>query len=68
MSPLEAAGRLLVTNEEGRTFIFQAADRFELIAENDLGEQNLATPALLAGRLYFRTASHLWCVEGTEAH
>jgi outer membrane protein assembly factor BamB len=62
MSPIIAEGRILVTSEEGRSTILQAGDTFQVIAENDLDEPVLATPALLGGRLYFRSASHLWCV------
>ena len=67
MSPIEAEGRILVTSEEGRSTIFQAGDTFQVLAENDLDEPVLATPALLGGRLYFRTASHLWCVGSAAA-
>jgi outer membrane protein assembly factor BamB len=64
MSPVESGGRLLVTNEDGLSTILKAGDRFEVLAENDLGEAVLATPALVGGRLYFRSAEHLWCVGG----
>ena len=67
MSPIVAEGRILVTSEEGRSTIFQAGDTFQVVAENDLQEPVLATPALLGGRLYFRTASHLLCVGGNAA-
>jgi outer membrane protein assembly factor BamB len=62
MSPIEAEGRILVTSEEGRSTILQAGETFHVLAENDLDEPVLATPALLGGRLYFRSAVHLWCV------
>jgi outer membrane protein assembly factor BamB len=62
MSPIIAEGRILVTSEEGRSTILQAADTFQVLAENDLDEPVLATPALLGGQIYFRTASHLLCV------
>ena len=64
MSPIEAEGRILVTSEEGRSTIFQAGDAFQVLGENDLDEPVLATPALVGGRLYFRSALHLWCVGG----
>jgi hypothetical protein len=51
-----------VTSEEGRSTIFEAGDTFRVLAENDLEEPVLATPALLGGRLYFRSAAHLLCV------
>lgn len=62
MSVLSAGDRLLATSESGATYILRAADRFEQLAVNDLGETTLATPALLGGRIYFRTAEHLICI------
>jgi hypothetical protein len=34
-------------NEEGRTFVIRAGDKYELLDSNDLGEMALATPALI---------------------
>ncbi len=39
-----------------------ADDEPEIVAKNDLKENILATPAVIGGRLYFRTADHLICV------
>ncbi|HEV7998418.1 MAG TPA: PQQ-binding-like beta-propeller repeat protein [Planctomycetaceae bacterium] len=66
MSPIGCRDRILVTSEEGHSTIFKAADRYELIAENELGEPVLATPALVGDRLYFRSAAHLWCIGGSS--
>jgi len=66
MSPVGCRDRILVTNEEGHSTIFKAADQFEALAESDLDEPVLATPALVDDRLYFRSAGHLWCIGGTE--
>lgn len=57
-----AGDKLLVTSEDGLTYILRAADHYEELARNDLGEYTLATPAILGGRIYFRTASNLICV------
>lgn len=61
-SMLSAGDKLLVTNEEGATYILRAADQFEQLAVNDLAEYTLATPAILGGRIYFRTSENLICV------
>jgi outer membrane protein assembly factor BamB len=61
-SPVEARGLLLLTNERGRTYLVRAGERFEQLAMNDLNENTLATPAVLGGRIYFRTAGHLYCI------
>jgi outer membrane protein assembly factor BamB len=46
---------LLATNEAGQTFIFKAdPQKFELVAENKLGDEVYATPAVCGGRIYMR--------------
>ena len=35
-------------------------DKPEVLARNDLGEAIKATPALVGGKLYVRTAGHLY--------
>ena len=62
MSPIEAGGKLLVTSETGTTFVLQAGAEYKLLATNELGEDTLATPAVLGGRIYFRTKGQLVCV------
>jgi outer membrane protein assembly factor BamB len=62
MSPLVAGDKLIMTNEKGLTYILQTGDKLAVLAENDLGEETLATPAVLGGNLYIRTASALYCV------
>ena len=48
---------LLATNESGRTFVFKAnPTAFEPVAENDLGDQMFATPAVCGDRIYMRVA------------
>lgn len=62
MSPLEAAGKIIMTNESGKTFILKAGTKYDLLAENDLDEGVLATPAILGGQIFFRTDANLICV------
>ena len=61
-SILSAQDKLLVTSEAGTTHIIKAADKFEEIAVNELNEKVLATPAIVRGRIYFRTPDHLICI------
>jgi len=61
-SPVLADGRLYVTNEDGLTSVFKAGPKFELLAENDLGEYCLSSPAVSGGQLFIRTSNHLYCV------
>lgn len=58
-SPVLAGDTILATNEDGKTYLFRAAGEFELLGENDLAETIYASPALVDGKLYFRTAENV---------
>jgi outer membrane protein assembly factor BamB len=46
---------LYAVNEAGQCFIFQASpEKFELVAENKLGDEVYATPAICGSRIYMR--------------
>lgn len=62
MSPVLAGDTLIATNEDGKTYLIKAADAFELLGENDLAETVYASPALLDGKLFFRTAENVICI------
>jgi len=62
ISPIVSGDKLILINEKGLATILEAGDKLSILAQNDLGEETLATPALLEGRLYIRTASHLYCI------
>ena len=56
-SPVLVGERLFAVNEAGRTFIFKATPAaFELIGENQLGDEAMATPTICGGRIYIRVA------------
>jgi outer membrane protein assembly factor BamB len=58
-SPLLVGDKILLTSEEGVTCVIKSAPRFELLAENPLNETIYATPAVVGGRLYFRSTTGL---------
>ena len=58
-SPVAVNGRAFFTNDDGETFVLKAGRAFELSHVNQLGEAVLASPALVDGHWYFRTASSL---------
>jgi outer membrane protein assembly factor BamB len=58
-SPVAVEGRIYFTNDEGETFVLNPAPDFRLLHVNRIGEQTLASPALVDGRWYIRTARHL---------
>ncbi len=56
-SPVLVGNRIFATNEAGRTFIFKAApEAFELLGDNKLGDEVLATPTICGGRVFMRVA------------
>jgi hypothetical protein len=60
-------------NEEGKTFVIAAGEKYELLKVNDLEEFALATPALIGERLLLRTESLLYSIRqkryrGTQLH
>jgi outer membrane protein assembly factor BamB len=58
-SPVAVGGRIYFTNDDGETFVLSPAPDFKLLHVNRIGEQTLASPALVDGRWYIRTARHL---------
>jgi hypothetical protein len=44
---------------KGEMVVVKAADTFELLGRNDLGEKCQATPAVAGGRMFLRTWSHV---------
>jgi outer membrane protein assembly factor BamB len=63
-SPVLADGRLYFTNENGLTTVIKAGPKFEILAENDLGDYTLSSPAISDGRIFMRTAQFLYAIGG----
>ncbi len=53
------------TDQSGETVVFKpSTGGFRLIARNQLGDTCNATPALAKNRVYIRTYTKLWCIDG----
>ena len=65
-SPVLADGVLYCITMDGDVVVVKAADIYELLAVNPLGETSHATPAIAGGRMYLRTYSHLFSVGGKK--
>jgi len=61
-SPWGNNGKVFCLNEEGKTFVIAAGEKYELLRVNDLEEFALATPALVGDRLLLRTESLLYSI------
>lgn len=59
-----AEGRAYVTSQNGTTTVFRPSpEKFDLVAQNKLGEHCNATPALSDGQVFIRTFKNLYCIE-----
>ena len=66
-SPVFAGGHIYAASELGVTYVFDAtSDKFKSIAENDVGETCMATPAISDDAIYLRTQSHLYCIRSGD--
>jgi outer membrane protein assembly factor BamB len=70
-SPVILGDRIFIVDMAGKTTVFRAnPERFELIAENTLGTEAFATPAISAGQIFLRVADdahgsrqeYLYCI------
>lgn len=61
-SPLAAEGRIFFLNIEGLCTVVAASPKFDKLAENQLDDETLASPATSDGRLYLRGKQHLYCL------
>ena len=65
-SPTIVGDLVYLPGDDGKTRLFKLADKFELVAENNIGEPTLATPAFIGDRIYIRGEKHLFCVGSKE--
>lgn len=61
-SPVAAAGKLYFCSQDGDVYVVKAGPDFEVLATNSMNDENLATPAISDGKLYFRTHHYLVAV------
>ncbi len=62
-SPVAAEDRIYFTNETGETVVIRSGVRnYEELARNAIGEPVFASAAIAGGRLYLRSARHLWAL------
>jgi outer membrane protein assembly factor BamB len=63
-SPVAFDGKLLLSSEDGDTFIVKAGPVHEVIGTNTLGEPIFSSPALAGGKIFIRGEKHLYCIGG----
>ncbi|MCC9607178.1 PQQ-binding-like beta-propeller repeat protein [Blastopirellula sp. JC732] len=56
-SPTLVGDKIYLFNERGKCFVFKAnPEKFELLAENQLGDEAFASPSFCEGQMFMRTA------------
>ncbi len=65
-SPLWVDGRLFCVSTTGELVVVEASDQFKVLHRYPLDELCHSTPAVAGGKLYVRTAKHLWSIGGAN--
>jgi outer membrane protein assembly factor BamB len=61
-SPVAFDGKILLTSEDGDTFMIKAGPKHEIIGTNSIGEPVYASPAIADGRIYIRGEKNIYCI------
>jgi len=64
-SPVAANGKIYFCSYLGAVVVVQAGDQFKILAQNKVGERIKATPALVDGKVYLRTAKNMMTFGGS---
>lgn len=62
-SPVAAAGRIYLTDQQGMTLVLKQSDKLEVLSKNQLDDHFDATPALVGRQLFLRGEKFLYCIE-----
>ncbi len=62
-SPVAFAGKILLTSEDGDSFVMRAGPEHEIIRTNSLDEPVYASPALANGMIFIRGERHLFAIK-----
>ncbi len=61
-SPVAYEGKILLTSEEGDTYMLKAGPKHEVLRTNSLGENVYASPAIADGKIFIRGEQNLYCI------
>jgi outer membrane protein assembly factor BamB len=60
-SPVGGDGKVYLVSQGGRLTVLSAEGEWRILGRARFDEEVYATPAIVAGRIYLRTAGHLYC-------
>jgi outer membrane protein assembly factor BamB len=61
-SPVAFEGKILMTSEDGDTYMVKAGPKHEILGTNSVGEAVYASPAIADGRIFIRGEKNLYCI------
>jgi outer membrane protein assembly factor BamB len=61
-SPVAFNGKILISSEDGDTYVVKAGPTHEILRTNSLAEPIYSTPALAGGKVYIRGGKNLYCI------
>jgi len=61
-SPIWADGKIYFLSEKGKTTVIRAAGEFEILAENELNEKCIASPAVSNRQIFIRSEKNIYCI------
>ena len=61
-SPVASDGKIYVADDQGMVYILRAGSAYELLAQNDLGEICMSSPAISEQTIFFRTINSIIAV------
>jgi outer membrane protein assembly factor BamB len=61
-SPVAFEDKILLTSEDGDTFVLKAGPKHEVLETNSLDEPVYASPAIAGGNILIRSVKHLYCL------
>lgn len=62
-SPIAADGRVYLFDEDGKATVIAAGREYKVLAENQLGDGFMASPAIAGKALFLRSRTHLYRIE-----
>ncbi len=60
-SPVGGDGKVYLVSQQGELTVISAQADWQVLHSADFGEAVFATPAIIDGQIYLRTAGHLYC-------
>jgi len=61
-SPVYADGKIYLTSRDGTVTVVKAGRKFEVLAENKMGESISSSPVISGGRIYLRSFDALYAI------